>query len=402
MATSERIPVLIVDDRPENLLSLEAVLDDLPVDVVKAHSGNEALRHALYTDFALVLLDVQMPEMDGFETAELMRRNAKTQHVPIIFVTAGMKQDRHLFKGYEAGAVDYLMKPIDPYIVRSKVKIFCELYQQRRQMKVIQSELERRNQELVETYRQLQEETTKRIRGMEDLRERDRMMVQQNRLAAMGEMLNNIAHQWRQPLNVLGLRIQHIGLAFDAGECSRDMVHGSISKAMEAVRHLSQTIDDLRDISLPEKEKVVFEVEQVIAKTLSLVQETFKGANISVQVDVQGAPTVYGFPSEFSQVLLNLLMNAKDAFNERGRNEGVVTIAARVDGDRTVVTVTDNAGGIDEELLDHVFDAYFTTKRDGKGTGLGLFMSKKIVEKEMSGTISVCNTADGAQFRIAV
>lgn len=125
------IPLLLVDDRPENLLSLEGLLGGQEYHLVKALSGNEALRLTLKHDFALVLLDVQMPEMDGFETAELMRLNPKTRHIPIIFVTAGMKSLQFQFKGYDTGAVDYLLKPVEPVILQSKVKVFAELYRQR-------------------------------------------------------------------------------------------------------------------------------------------------------------------------------------------------------------------------------------------------------------------------------
>lgn len=140
------IPVLIVDDRPENLLSLEELLCDQGYELVRASSGNEALRLTLKQDFALVLLDVQMPDMDGFETAELMRANPKTRHIPIIFVTAGMKDLKFLFKGYDAGAVDYLAKPIEPMFLQSKVRIFAELYRQRREIELHRNHLE----ELVE------------------------------------------------------------------------------------------------------------------------------------------------------------------------------------------------------------------------------------------------------------
>ncbi len=125
------IPLLLVDDRPENLLSLEGLLGGQEYQLVKALSGNEALRQTLKHDFALVLLDVQMPEMDGFETAELMRLNPKTRHIPIIFVTAGMKSLQFQFKGYDTGAVDYLLKPVEPAILKSKVRVFAELYRQR-------------------------------------------------------------------------------------------------------------------------------------------------------------------------------------------------------------------------------------------------------------------------------
>lgn len=137
---NDNVAVLLVDDRPENLTALEAVLDFPGLDLVKAESGNDALRLSLKQDFALVLLDVQMPGMSGFETAELMRSNPKTKHLPIIFVTAGMNDTRLLFKGYELGAVDYLNKPFEPYILQSKVRVFCDLYRHRRKMELSHQE----------------------------------------------------------------------------------------------------------------------------------------------------------------------------------------------------------------------------------------------------------------------
>src|SRR5664279_1078001 len=131
---TDKVAILLVDDRPENLAAFEAVLDFEGLDLVKAESGNEALRLSLRQDFALVLLDVQMPGMSGFETAELMRANPKTRHLPIIFVTAGMNDAQLQFKGYELGAVDYLIKPFEPHILQSKVKVFWELHRQRRKL----------------------------------------------------------------------------------------------------------------------------------------------------------------------------------------------------------------------------------------------------------------------------
>lgn len=132
MSSRQEINILVVDDRVENLLVLESLLEHMECNIIKATSGNEALGLMLEHEFALVLLDVQMPDMDGFETAELMRMNSKTRYVPIIFVTAISKEQRCIFKGYEVGAVDYLFKPIEPVILQSKVKVFLELYNQKR------------------------------------------------------------------------------------------------------------------------------------------------------------------------------------------------------------------------------------------------------------------------------
>jgi diguanylate cyclase (GGDEF)-like protein len=153
---TERIKILAVDDRPENLLAIEALLDGPEVEVVKATSGQEALGRMLGEDFALVLLDVQMPEMDGFETAELMRGHKNTRGVPIIFATAISKEQKHIFRGYDAGAVDYMFKPLDPDILRSKVDVFLQLYRQRRTLQDKTRELDAKIQELEKLRRQLE------------------------------------------------------------------------------------------------------------------------------------------------------------------------------------------------------------------------------------------------------
>ncbi len=149
MNDNEKVSILIVDDRPENLLVLESILEKIDLNIVKALSGNEALGLMLTEEFALVLLDVQMPDMDGFETAELMRSSEKTKFVPIIFVTAISKENSSIFKGYEVGAVDYLFKPIDPIILKSKVNVFIELYIQKKQIELQKKLLEAKIEELI-------------------------------------------------------------------------------------------------------------------------------------------------------------------------------------------------------------------------------------------------------------
>lgn len=142
MTVSDTIPVLLVDNRQENLMALSALLEDMGLELFSALSGNEALRLVLKHDFAIVLMDVRMPDMDGFETAELLRANPRTSRLPIIFVTAVMKDTEHQFKGYEVGAFDYLLKPIEPAILRSKVKVFCDLFQQRLMLERHEQQLE--------------------------------------------------------------------------------------------------------------------------------------------------------------------------------------------------------------------------------------------------------------------
>ena len=263
-------------------------------------------------------------------------------------------------------------------------------------------ELETQNTELQKTYHELELETTALHRAMEDLREKEEMVIQQSRMAAMGEMLGNIAHQWRQPFNVLGLMVQDLGLSYECGEFSKELLDANIGKVMEILLQLSQTIDDFSNFTSTGKEKSLFRVNQVIADTISLIEESFKNQRITIDVSTSNDPQINGYPHEYAQVLLNILMNARDAFLESGMDNARIAMRSWEENGRSEVTITDNAGGIKAEILGKIFEPYFTTKDLGKGTGVGLFMSKTIIEKNMGGCLSVSNRGDGAELRIEV
>jgi len=274
------------------------------------------------------------------------------------------------------------------------------------ELKHAKKALQKANDELelrvTERTGELEAEAAKRIRAIEELREKDKMLIQQNRMAAMGEMLGYIAHQWRQPLNLLGLMVQQLGLLRDTGELSREVLDENIAKVMDIILHLSNTIDDFRDFSLPDKEKCLFSVDQVLAKTVSLIKESFNEHQIHLDIDSSGDVQTKGYPNEYAQVLLNILMNARDAFQEQRAADPRVTIRSFTENGKAVVTIRDNAGGIKDEIIDKIFDAYFTTKLLGKGMGVGLFISKTIIEKNMAGRLTVNNVENGAEFRIEV
>jgi PAS domain S-box-containing protein len=240
------------------------------------------------------------------------------------------------------------------------------------------------------------------VKAVEELRRKDQMLILQDRLAVMGEMINNIAHQWRQPLNTLGLLIQQLPIFYDLGSFSREILKENSTKSMELIRHMSQTIDDFKDFFIPDKEIVAFSVNQVIEQTLSLVKQSFKGQKIDIVLHIEGDPLINGYPNEYAQVLLNILMNARDALVEHNVDDALISIRAFSESGNTVVTITDNAGGVAEEIMDKLFDSNFTTKGPDKGTGIGLFMSKTIIEKNMGGSLTVRNAGSGAEFRIEV
>jgi two-component system, chemotaxis family, CheB/CheR fusion protein len=238
--------------------------------------------------------------------------------------------------------------------------------------------------------------------SVDELRQKDSILLQQSRLAALGEMIGNIAHQWRQPLNTLGLKVQQLSLLYDCGELTKEFLEKNESQSMGLIQHMSRTIDDFRNYFRPDKEQVEFEANQAIAKTLSLIEDSYKNHHIRIEVQAQSNPLIYGYENEFSQVLLNILINARDALIEREVCDPRVVIHIGKDGNKAVLTISDNAGGIPLEIMDRIFDPYFTTKGPQAGTGVGLFMSKAIIEKNMGGSLSVRNDSYGAEFRIEV
>ena len=253
-----------------------------------------------------------------------------------------------------------------------------------------------------EMEKRVEERTAELARTVEALRDKDRMLLQQSRQAAMGEMIGNIAHQWRQPLNGLGLIIQSLSIVQESGELSREYLQSVEERAMGLISHMSQTIDDFREYFKPDKEKVLFSVSRAVSKAVSFIADSFRNRQITIEVIVAEDPAINGYPNEYSQVLLNILINARDAFSERKVGDAKVTIAICAENGKAVVTIADNAGGIPGEIMDRIFDPYFTTKGPDQGTGVGLFMSKGIIEKNMGGRLSAKNTGNGAEFRIEV
>ena len=247
----------------------------------------------------------------------------------------------------------------------------------------------------------LRKESAERLRAVEALRENEQMLIHQSRQAAMGEMINNIAHQWRQPLNTLGLEIQQLLLFYDQGEFDREFLENGVKSSMELIKHMSETIDDFRNYFKPDKEKAEFKVHEAIVNSLSLLEGSLQPSKINIEIIPKDDPVICGFQNEFAQVLINIVNNAKDALNERKISDPRVAINLFREKGSAVVTITDNAGGIPDEILEKVFDPYFTTKGQ-QGTGVGLFMSKAIIEKNMGGRLSVRNVADGAEFRVEV
>ncbi|RXK15164.1 hypothetical protein CP985_09990 [Malaciobacter mytili LMG 24559] len=233
-------------------------------------------------------------------------------------------------------------------------------------------------------------------------KEQEQILIQQSRLAAMGEMIGNIAHQWRQPLNALSLLIQNIYFSYKMESLDDEFMQRSLDKANLLTKNMSKTIDDFRNFFRPNKSKELFEVNSFILKSIYLVESSFEHNNIQIDFIQSNPIQIEGFPNEFSQVVLNILSNAKDALIEKKIANAKVIIKIVLQNELINVIIENNAGQIPEEILEKIYEPYFTTKEEGKGTGIGLYMSKTIIENNMNGKLFSKNIDDGVQFIIQI
>lgn len=254
------------------------------------------------------------------------------------------------------------------------------------------NELEMLNSSL---HQKIESETKSRL-------EKERLLIQQSRLATMGEMIGNIAHQWRQPLNTLAFIVQTIPIIIKRGEVDIDYAYKMQTESMDLIKYMSQTIDDFRNFFKPDREKELFDIKQSISKAVSLIKDALKSSSIEVIINLcDDELYVHGYNNEFSQVVINLLKNAKDALQNRSALEKkCIWVEAQKINNKIKISVSDNGGGIKQGIIEKIFDPYFTTKHSSLGTGLGLYMSKMIVEQNMNGKLLAHNTKDGACFEV--
>ncbi|MDD2337644.1 MAG: transporter substrate-binding domain-containing protein [Geobacteraceae bacterium] len=263
--------------------------------------------------------------------------------------------------------------------------------------KKAEEKLRQKKQQLEDLNRTLEMRVQEEV---EKNRNKDILLIHQNRQAALGETLDHIAHQWKQPLNALSLLTGSLQEEALSGKLTNESLNETTATILGLVDHMAQTINVFRDFYRPEKEMTVFFIKEAIDKALSFIKPAFRLDSIEVDFDANPLLAAYGYPKEYAQVLLNILSNAREAFKGKGVGKPKVSIQAVAENGKAIVTVSDNAGGIPDANIDRIFDLYFTTRESYGGTGIGLYMSKNIIEKNMGGILSVRNTEYGAQFRI--
>jgi signal transduction histidine kinase len=381
--TEHKVKILLVDDEPGNLTALEACLEGLGQTVVTARSGKDALRCVLDHDFAVILMDVRMPDMSGFETAELIRVRAQSRHIPIIFLTAYDPAEVQLFQGYSLGAVDYLHKPIVPQVLRSKVAVFVCLAQVTEQVKH-QADLLRESQRQ-EHERQLLEE--RRRWEMERLREEaanEKRIATELGVAARrkDEFLAMLGHELRNPLAPILNALEAMRQAPNEPATVAAM-HDIV---VRQVHHISRLVDDLLDVARIERGKIQLrkqelELSTIIARAVDGTRAVIDARGHQLEVALPEAPLwVDADATRLEQVLANLLNNAAKYTKPGGR----IWLSAALEGDQAVVRVRDTGVGISTEMLPHVFDLFAqadrSLDRSEGGLGIGLTLVRRLME----------------------
>jgi signal transduction histidine kinase len=383
--------LLIVDDLPENLLALEALIKREDRTVFKALSADEALSQLLQHEFALAILDVQMPGMNGFELAELMRSTERTKNIPIVFVSAAGRELNYAFKGYESGAVDFLHKPLDIHAVKSKVNVFVDLYRQRKAMKQQVEALEqsRREQEaLLKELQSTQNELEHAVRMRDDF-------------------MSIVSHEVRTPLNGLILETQLRKLHLAKGNVAAftlDKLSAMVDRDERQIKSLIRLVEDMLDVSRIRTGKLSirpsrFDLVQLVSNLLESFSAQISNAESTLSFTAEGP--VMGTWDEFriEQVVVNLLTNAL-----RYGSHNPIDVRVYCDGGQARVDVLDHGIGVSEENQKRIFQQFERVSANHviAGLGLGLFISEQIVAAH-GGSISIdSEEGKGSLFRVSL
>ncbi|MBV8854030.1 MAG: response regulator [Sinobacteraceae bacterium] len=415
-ATAQKVNILLVDDQPSRLLTYESVLGELGQNLVSARSGLEALEKLMRQEFAVVLLDVSMPDMDGFEAARLIHEHPRYEKTPIIFVTGVHISELDRLKGYKVGAVDYVSIPVVPEILRSKVAVLVELYLKRHELRELNRHLAEANERLAQANTMLQAEKTRELESLNQTLQRANIELAQINRALQSEVaerarveqalkeadrqkdefLAMLAHELRNPLAPIMSAVQLMRrqiLDDPQLTWSRDVIERQLG-------HLTRLVDDLLDVSRITRGKINLtrenvEIAALIGRAVETVQPLVSERRHRLTVQLPENPIwVSGDPLRLTQVIGNVLSNAAK-YTDPG---GSITVTARLDGAHVQIRVRDTGIGIPPALLSGIFDMFtqldHSASRAQSGLGIGLALVRKLLEMH-GGTVTACSEGPG-------
>ncbi|MFL5551236.1 MAG: ATP-binding protein [Gemmatimonadaceae bacterium] len=403
----DRVNILLVDDRPENLLALEAILESLGQNLVRAHSGAEALRQVLVSEFATILLDVQMPGMNGFEVAEIIKSRERSRTIPIIFLSAISKEDAYVFKGYSMGAVDYVFKPFNPDVLRSKVSVFVDLFVKQRELQR-QSELlreaEKRELELEHRTSLLETEarSAAKLSQMNEELHRRQIALEQA-MGARNRFYASMSHELRTPINAV---IGYSTLMLDNiyGPLNSKQKEG-LQRTLKAARHLLELVNDVLDLSKIEAGKIELSLQPVmfpavIEDLFVTVRPLADEYGSTLTLDMESEPfNIVSDPRRVRQILLNLLSNAI----KFGEGKPICVRCKQTEEKGVELEVIDQGVGIASEDIARIFEEFVQVSESKQpGTGLGLPISRRLAQL-LEGSLTACSTpGQGSTFRLTL
>ena len=406
------VKILVVDDREDNLLSIETILERDGYEIQKALSGRAALKILLNQhDFTLILMDVQMPDMNGFETASLIYQRDKLKHIPIIFITAHNQDEEFMFKGYKMGAVDFIYKPINPELLRFKVSVFAELYLKNHQLMVHEKELK-------EVNRDLQNEIEERRLTEEKIKQLNRQLVSNNtELKAINEELDRFAyvasHDLQEPLRKIMLFSDKVILKLKENDDPE--LHNALERIIRSAERMQMLINDLLKLSRnmqTEDDFTVTDLNATLQDVLADLEPELQRRK--AKVAVASLPTLWAVPSQIQQLFQNLISNSLK-FCRHDCIPRITISAEKVKGFQLQhyseeqyeknfyrITVSDNGIGFDPKYADDIFVVFkrLHSYHEFAGTGIGLSICKKIVEKHKGFITASSELGKGATFVI--
>ena len=412
--------LLIVDDNEKNLQATKRILDELDINIYTVLSGEDALKAIIGTEFFLILLDVQMPVMDGFETASIIHGNDNYKDIPIIFLTAIKKDEQYIQSGYEEGAVDYMFKPFNAHTLISKTKIFLDLYMNKKELEVAKNTAENKTLELNDLNKSLErlvDERTKVLNdSLETLKLTQKQMIESEKMAALGALVAGVAHEINTPIGVSLTGITHLkditnslNSLYEDKEMSQEEFEEYLKTCIELdtsilanLERAAELIQNFKRISVDETadESYPILLEERINHVVFSLLNNLKNTNIKVEIDCDKELQVNTYPGAIYQIFTNFFTNSLMHAYEKDE-VGTIRIEVFKDDEEIHMIYQDDGKGMSQDILPKVFDPFFTTNRKEGGTGLGLHIIYNLVTSRLKGSIKVNSVeGEGSQFEI--
>ena len=400
----EAFSILVVDDNPNNRVTLQALLSRIAgCTVLEAESGEQALRMTVEQTLHLILLDVQMPGMDGFETAELLRMTERTKRIPIIFVTAVSRSEPFIARGYQLGAVDYLTKPIDDNLLLNRILLYKSLTERQMELQERSAALEAANEQLRST--------------LDTLRQTQEHLIQSEKLAALGPLVAGVAHELNTPLGnslmvasaMLGRMDQFAELLASGQLNRRSQLEEMISLSREGSSMILRGIERAADLVRNFKQVAVnqassgrqkFDLLTTVNAIVALLSASLRKTSHRLEIDIPEKIMMDGYPGPIEQIVSNLINNALlHAFKDM--DVGLMQLQARPVDDRVTISFRDNGCGMTPDVVQRVFDPFFTTRLGTGGSGLGMHICYNLVTGPLGGSIRVhSQPGQGSEFTL--